>query len=331
MEKTLKMAVVGYGHFGRIHAQKIHGSDRADLVAVVDADADRAADARRTHGIDTYSDYRELLGKVDAVCVVVPTISHCQVAEEFLRHGVDVLVEKPITDSIDSAARLIELANGHGRILQVGHLERFTGTVEVLRRHLTEPLFIESVRVAPFKTRGTDVNVILDLMIHDLDLVLSIVDSRILSVEAAGAPVFSESEDIASVRIKFANGCIANIAASRISFKTERKMRVFQSDRYITVDFAGRKICSISSRGGGPPSDLGDIDIVEEGYADDDPLQKEIEAFITAVVQRTPPVVSGEEGLRALKAAVMINDSMRSHAAFVEKAHARDRPVWGAA
>ena len=172
---------------------------------------------------------------------------------------------------------------------------------------------------------------ILDLMIHDLDLVLSIVDSPILSVEAAGAPVFSESEDIASVRIKFANGCVANIAASRISFKTERKMRVFESDKYVTVDFADRKIRSISSPAGSPPSSLADIDVMEQGYADDDPLQKEIESFIAAVENRSAPVVSGEDGFRALRAAVMINDSMRAHAAFVEKAGSDTRPIRGVA
>lgn len=325
------MAVVGYGHFGRIHAEKILTSDRADLVAIVDNDADRAADAERIHSVAGLTDCRELVGKVDAVCVVVPTVSHFEIAEWFLRNGVDVLVEKPITDNIDSARRLVDLANENARILQVGHLERFTGTVEVLRRHVTQPLFIDCVRVAPFKSRGTDVNVILDLMIHDLDLVLSVVDSPIRSVDAAGAPVFSESEDIASVRIKFANGCVANIAASRISFKTERKMRVFQADRYVTVDFAGRKVCSISSRAKGPPSSLGDIDVIDDEYSDDDPLQKEIDAFILSVANRTPPVISGEEGLRALKAAIMINDSMHTHAAFVEKAQSRDSEVRGVA
>ena len=323
------MAVVGYGHFGRIHAEKIQQSEMAELVAVSDTDPERAAEAARARGVTTCANYRDLPDTVEAVCVVVPTMAHYDVAAYFLENGLDVLVEKPITDSVDSAKKLVEMADARQSILQVGHLERFTGAVEAMRKHVTRPLFIDSVRIAPFQPRGTDVNVILDLMIHDLDLVLSIVDSPILSVDAVGAPVFSESEDIASVRIKFANGCVANIAASRISLKTERKMRVFQSDRYVAVDFAARKIRSISSEAGGPPLKLADIDIVEEGYAEDDPLQKEIDSFVDAVAHRTPPVISGAEGLRALKTAIMINDSMRSHAAFVEKAHHEDRPERG--
>ncbi len=325
------MAVVGYGHFGRFHAEKVVRSEFADLVAVADIDPDRASEAARTLRVRGVQDYRELLDAVDAVSVVVPTSAHYEVAEAFLRHGKDVLVEKPITDDPDTAARLVELARERGRILQVGHLERFTGMVKIVRRYLNRPLFIDSVRIAPLQPRGIDVNVILDLMIHDLDLVLSFVDSPILAVDAAGITVFSRSEDIASARIKFANGCVANIAASRISEKTERKMRIFQPECYVAVDFAGRMIRALSKPTGRPLSARSDIDVVEEAYEDDDPLQKEIDSFAVAVARRTAPAVTGDDGLRALEAAIMVNDSMRSHAAFVEQVDARHSVPTGVA
>ncbi len=325
------MAVIGYGHFGKIHAQKVAGSNFAKLVAVADVEAERAAEAGHALGVEGVQDYRQLLGKVDAVSVVVPTVAHYEVAEAFLNHGADVLVEKPITDDPATAAKLVETAKRNGRILQVGHLERFTSVAELLRDHLQRPLFIESLRIAPYQPRGTDVNVILDLMIHDLDLVLSLVDSPIVSVEAAGGAVFSRSEDIANARIKFANGCIANIASSRISLKRERKMRIFESDRYITVDFVERKIRSISNPSGNPPTTLSDVEVVDKAYSEDDPLQKEIDAFAVAAAGGGTPLVSGDDGKRALEAAIMVNDSMAAHAAYVEGAQGGAKTSKGAA
>lgn len=320
------MAVVGVGHFGRIHAEKILRSPAAKLVAVADIDADRAAEVGRSLDVPSVADYSELLSAVDAVSVVVPTHAHYQVANDFLSHGADVLVEKPITDDPETAARLVELAHEQGRILQVGHLERFSARVEVLRQRLKRPLFIDSLRIAPFKPRGTDVNVILDIMIHDLDLVLSLVDSPIASIDAAGAPVFSPSEDIASARIKFANGCIANIAASRISLKTERRMRIFALDTYVTVDFDQRVIKTVWNASKTPCQGMPQIEMAEERYEDDDPLQREIDAFIGSVVDRRPPVVSGEDGLKALEAAVMINESLRAHASLVRRTDLQETP-----
>ena len=329
--KQVAMAVIGYGHFGRYHAEKVAASNFADLVAVVDADAERAATAAGTLGVAGVQDYRELLGKVDAVSVVVPTVAHYEVAEAFLNSGADVLVEKPITDDPATAAKLVETAKRKGRILQVGHLERFTSVAELLRERLARPLFIESLRIAPYQPRGTDVNVILDLMIHDLDLVLSLVDSPIVSVEAAGGAVFSHSEDIANARIKFANGCIANIASSRISLKRERKMRIFEADRYVSVDFIDRKIRSISNPSGKPPTELADVDLVEKSYSEDDPLQKEIDAFAIAAAGGDAPLVTGDDGKRALEAAIMVNESMAEHAAFVAEGQGSRESSKGAA
>jgi predicted dehydrogenase len=319
MSKPVAMAVVGVGHFGNYHAQKVAKSARAELVAVADVDGKRAEEVARPLGIRAVADHKDLIGLVDAVCIAVPTLAHAPIAADFLENGVDVLVEKPIANDVESARRLVELARGNGRILQVGHLERFSGMAEALRKQLDRPLFVDSVRIAPFKPRGTDVNVILDLMIHDLDLILSLIESRIVSVDAAGAPVFSGNEDIASARIKFANGCIADITASRISLKTERRMRIFQPDTYITVDFETRSIRTIRKPKQARISVMPKIDIEDQNYRDGDPLEREIESFVTAVVERSEPPVSGEDGVQALEAAIAVTDSLRAHADFVRE------------
>lgn len=319
MDAPISMAVVGVGYFGRIHAEKISRLPQARLAAVADVDAKRAAEIGSQFGVDAVTDYRDLLGKVDAVSVVVPTSEHYQVASAFLEHGADVLVEKPMTSDLESARKLTEIARSNERILQVGHLERFSGMVEALQKRIYRPLYIDSVRIAPFKPRGTDVNVIFDLMIHDLDLILCLVDAPIQSVDAAGSSVFSGSEDIASARIKFANGCVANIVASRISLKTERRMRIFEPHQYIAVDFEQRTIKTVSKALDKLSSSNPTIEIEEEDYQEGDRLEREIDAFLHSVASREKPIVSGEEGAEALEAAILINDSLRSHAAFVKE------------
>ncbi len=319
MDAPISIAVIGVGYFGRIHAEKISRLPRAKLAAVADIDAKRAAEMGNLFGVDAVTDYRDLLGKIDAVCVVVPTSQHYQVASAFLEHGADVLVEKPMTSDLESARKLTEIARSKDRILQVGHLERFSGMVEALQSRIHRPLYIDSVRIAPFKPRGTDINVILDLMIHDLDLILCLVDSPILSVDAAGSSVFSDSEDIASARIKFANGCVANIVASRISLKTERRMRIFEPHQYVAVDFDRRTIKTMCKGPGRFSPDAPNIEIEEKDYQKGDPLEREIDAFLGSVVSRQKPIVSGEEGVEALEAAILVNDSLRSHAAFVNE------------
>jgi predicted dehydrogenase len=317
MDAPISMAVVGVGYFGRFHAEKISHLPSAKLAAVADIDANRAAEMGNLFGVDAVTDYRDLLGKIDAVSVVVPTSEHYQVASAFLEHGADVLVEKPMTSDMESAQKLTEIARSKDRILQVGHLERFSGMAEALQRRIHRPLYIDSVRIAPFKPRGTDVNVILDLMIHDLDLILYLVDAPILSVDAAGSSVFSDSEDIASARIKFANGCVANIVASRISLKTERRMRIFEPHQYVAVDFDQRTIKTISKASGSLSPGIPKIEIEEEAYQKGDLLEREIDAFLHSVASREKPIVSGEEGAEALEAAILVTESLRSHAAFV--------------
>jgi predicted dehydrogenase len=285
------------------------------LAAVVDRDEEKARRSADKYGAPALTDHTELLGRVDAVSVAVPTASHYDVARDFLQAGADVLVEKPVTPDEASARSLIEIARENDRILQVGHLERFSGVVEALRALQVRPLYIDSVRISPYKARSTDINVILDMMIHDLDLILFLVDAPIVTVDAAGAAVFSEHEDIASVRIRFANGCIANVVASRISLKTERKMRLFEPERYVTVDMDKRRISTVAKSESGIPVGSAHVALAEESYDEGDALEREIAAFVQSVRTRRPAAVSGEDGLNALTAAIQINESLQAHAA----------------
>jgi predicted dehydrogenase len=315
MSDKVRMAVIGTGHFGTFHAQKIAASDRANLVAVADIDPERAAAVGAALNVPAVTDYRELLGKIDAASITVPTHAHFEVARECLDNGIHVLVEKPITDRLATADDLIALAKARNCVLQVGHLVRFSGVSESLRRHATQPLYIDSVRITPFSGRSTDINVVLDLMIHDIDLVLSLVNAPILSIDAAGAPVFTDQEDICSARIKFANGCIATITASRISFKTERRMRIFQPNSYLSVNFDAQTLTVARRAAGDSPRSA--VDISEEKYEEVDALAQEIESFIDCVREGRRPVVDGELGRQALEAALIATRELQAHARFV--------------
>jgi predicted dehydrogenase len=315
--KKIKTAVVGTGHFGLYHAQKLAKIPGSDLVAVADADAERAAEVASQLGVEAVTKASDLIGRVDAVSIVVPTRSHFDVAAEFLKAGVHVMVEKPITGDEASARELIALAAANKAILQVGHLARFAGVTEALIQAVDQPLYIESVRVAPFKPRGTDVSVILDLMIHDLDLVLALTDAELTDVDAVGTSVLSESEDMANARLKFAGGCIANITASRVSLKTERKMRIFQRDTYISVDFDSQTIRTfrkVGDSGDGVPNVVPSQDSFEET----DALELELTAFVASARDGTPPLVTGEAGLRALLTAQRVTVSLRQNAASTQ-------------
>jgi predicted dehydrogenase len=304
----IRAAVVGVGYLGRFHAQKYAQAQDCELVAVVDARPearDAVSTELRTKGL---ADYRELLGKVDAVSVVTPTPVHFPVAREFLESGAHVLVEKPITETQAEAAELIAIAKACKRILQVGHLERFNAAILAAEPYLTKPRFIECHRLAPYRERGTDVNVVLDLMIHDIDIVQTIVDSPIASIEAIGTPVFSDEIDIANARITFQNGCVANATASRVSLKTERKLRVFEDDAYLSLDLQ-QKILTVIRKRETPP-EVGQLPVtIEERNLDQgDALKAEIESFLACIRSGKPPVVSGEAGLRALETATRITE-----------------------
>ncbi|WP_369161951.1 Gfo/Idh/MocA family oxidoreductase [Candidatus Thiodiazotropha sp. LNASS1] len=306
----IRTAVIGVGYLGRFHAQKYAALDDSELVAVVDIDPDTAANVAKECNTEALSDYHELLNKVDAVSIVVPTQLHHQVAKEFLDSGIHVLLEKPITVTVAEADALIEIARCKQRVLQVGHLERFNSAVLALEGVLKDPQFIESHRLAPFTLRGADVNVVLDLMIHDIDIIQKMVGSPIASIDAKGGAVLTEEYDIANARIKFENGCVANVTASRVSMKPQRKMRIFQPDAYISIDFQN-KILSIHRKGEkeifpGIP----EITSEESVFENSDAIMAELRAFLDAIRNDTLPPVTGEDGREALKTAIDISEQL---------------------
>jgi len=307
---ALRTAVIGVGYLGNFHAQKYAMIDGVELVGVVDNDPKRAAEIAAALGTKAYSDHRELIGLVDAVSVVVPTQYHHSVAKDFLASGVHVLIEKPITVTIEEADELIALAEKNSAVFQVGHLERFNPVLVALDDILHEPLFVESVRIAPFKPRGTDVNVVLDLMIHDIEIIQHIVKSPVARVDAVGAPVFTGEEDIANARILFENGCVANVTASRISLKSERKMRIFQRNAYITLDFQNRKVLVAQKGSGELFPGIPNVKVDERELGEADALKSEIESFIAAIREGKEPEVSGRDGRMALETALKINTSL---------------------
>jgi predicted dehydrogenase len=308
----IRTAVIGVGYLGRFHAQKYAGLPNSRLIGIADPSETARTVVAAELKVPAHADYRELLGKVDAVSIVTPTASHFEVARAFLEAGASVLVEKPMTVTIAEGKDLISVAAREKRILQVGHLERFNAAVLAVQPALTVPRFIESARLAPFKHRGTDVDVVLDLMIHDIDLILSIVRSPVVSVDAIGSSVFSKEIDIANARLRFDNGCVANATASRVSLKTERKLRLFQDDAYMSLDLQ-QKILTVIRKGNGVGADgMPQVAIEENTYEQGDALKSEIKAFLEAVASGKPPPVTGEDGLLALRTAVSIAEQVAS-------------------
>ncbi len=306
----IRTAVVGVGYLGRFHAQKYATLPNSRLVGIVDPSATARDAVAAELGVAAHADHRQLLGRVDAVSIVTPTPLHHAVAREFLEAGAHVLVEKPMTVTVEEGLDLVDTARRMGRILQVGHLERFNAAVHAMQPLLGVPRFIESARLAPFKVRGTEVDVVLDLMIHDIDLILSIVRSPVVSVDAIGSSVFSKEIDIANARLRFANGCVANATASRISMKTERRLRLFQDDAYVSVDLQ-QKILTVIRKGAGMGADgMPQVAIEETSYEQGDALKSEIEAFLHAAETGEPPPVTGEDGLLALRTAVSIAEQV---------------------
>jgi len=309
----MRTAVIGTGYLGRFHAQKYAALADSELVAIADPNTATAKAVGSELGVPYCTDYRELLGRVDAVSVVTPTPTHYPIARAFLDSGAHVLVEKPMTVTIEEGRRLIDAAKAAGRILQVGHLERFNAALLAVQPILSTPRFIESARLAPFKQRGTDVDVVLDLMIHDIDLILSIVRSPVVAVDAIGTSVFSGEIDIANARLRFANGCVANATASRVSLKTERKLRLFQADAsYLSVDLHN-KVLTVIRKGEGMGADgMPQVAIAEQNYEQGDALRDEIEAFLQAAAGTRAPAVTGEDGLLALSTAISITEQVEN-------------------
>ncbi|WP_367155876.1 Gfo/Idh/MocA family protein [Methylomonas sp. HYX-M1] len=302
----LKCAVIGAGYLGKFHAEKYASLRDCELVAVVDINIEAARTVAEKHGTQAMDDYHALLGNIDAVSVVVPTSSHHKVARDFLNAGCHVLVEKPITVTVEEADELIALAKERNVILQVGHLERFNPAVRGLEGLEEKPLFIESHRLSPFNPRANDVSVVLDLMIHDIDIILALVDSEVEKIDASGTAVLTQGTDIANARITFKNGCVANVTASRISMKMERKMRMFRPSSYISVDFQNRVL--VKHKTGEKEMFPGIPEIVTEEsvYESGDALLEEIKHFIHCIKTGANPLVPGEAGRKALATAIAI-------------------------
>jgi predicted dehydrogenase len=307
-DAKIPVGVVGVGHVGRYHAEKYALSERAKLVAVADIDRNRAKEIGQTLGVTFVTDYRELFGRVRCVSIAVPTRLHYEISRDFLAAGIDVLVEKPVAATLDEARQLVALARGKTLVLQVGHLERFNPAIRRLEGVIQDPKFVECHRLAPFVERGTDVDVVLDLMIHDIDVIASLVRSPVDRLEAVGVPVLTDKPDIANARITFSNGCIANVTSSRVSVKRERKIRFFQTDAYISIDYDQRR-AQVYRR---PEKGARWLDIQGETVEikDGDALADEIDSFLESVLTRRLPLVSGEEGLRALEIASMISERL---------------------
>jgi len=313
--QRIRTAVIGVGYLGRFHAQKYAGLPGVELVAVADPRPEaRDAVAAQT-GCRAVADYRELLGQVEAVSVVTPTPLHFPIAQDCLEHGVHVLVEKPIAETPAQARTLIATAARCRRVLQVGHLERFNPVVRALAGVLRTPRFVESHRLAPFRERGTDVNVVLDLMIHDIDLIQSFVGAPVESIDAVGASVFSPGLDIANARIRYAGGCVADTTASRVSMRTERRLRLFQDDAYVSIDLQQKLITIVRKPPPGAKAPPGEFVIEERGYEQGDALKCEIEAFLASVREGRPAAVTGEDGLRALETAIRITELVQGKGA----------------
>jgi predicted dehydrogenase len=304
----LRLAVIGIGHLGRHHARIAAALDGVEFVAAVDLKEDRAAAAVAGTSARALTNAADLHGSVDAVVVAVPTADHLAVARPFLERGVHVLVEKPMTSSLADADALIELAARGGATLAVGHTERFNPAVQAALPVLKTPRFIEVHRLSGFPERSLDIDVVFDVMIHDLDLMLAVERTEVVSVDAIGVPVLTPKVDIANVRLKFASGCIANVTASRISKEQVRKVRFFQPDMYVSVDYAAQEleVWRLSPRPGGRPAIEGGPVTVER----DEPLRRELADFVGAIQQRRAPIVSGTDGRRALALATRVNEAM---------------------
>ena len=309
----VKIGVIGIGYLGRFHVEKLRQINNCELVALVESDIDTLNSLKKSFNNEIFKSYKQLKNKVDAVSIVTPTIYHHEIAKFFLENKIDVFVEKPMTSTVEQAKELDKLAKKKNCILQIGHLERFNPTIIELTNHIKQPKFIEVHRLTNFRERSTDINVILDLMIHDIDIMLKILNTDIKKISAIGTKVFTKTLDIVNARILFSNKCIANITASRVSFKDERKIRIFQPDSYISLDMHKKKILKYKKKTKGELKGYKDIEIFEKEFKNEDPLLNELDSFVNCVANKKKPIVSAIDGIRALKVADMINEALKEN------------------
>lgn len=308
----LKVGVVGVGHLGRHHARIYSQMEGVQLVGVCDTNQERGHEIANEYKTEFFKDYRLLLDKVEAISLAVPTIDHFSIGAEFLSHRINVLVEKPITRTLEEADKMISIAKEHGVVLQVGHLERFNPAVVAARKIVTKPQFFEAHRLSLFSPRSLDIDVVMDVMIHDLDVIVSFVNAPVVAIQAVGIPVITPKFDIANARIEFETGCIANITASRISSERTRKLRFFQPHDYISIDYIKQEAAVWSlrqSQMGKPNIEAQNLEVVA-----DEPLRAEIAAFVASVKTGLPVAVSGEDGRKALELALQVSSKIAEHA-----------------
>jgi predicted dehydrogenase len=313
MSRRVRIGVIGVGHFGRFHARQYAAHPLAELVGVADVDDAAASHVAGELGCSAFANHQAILGRIDAASVAVPTPYHFKIAKDLLEAGVDVLVEKPMTHDVASAVELAEIAERTGRTFQVGHIERYSASFSSLRGLVDRPLFIESNRIAPFRERGTDIDVVFDLMIHDIDIILGLVRSPVTAVHAVGTPVFSGKVDMASARFEFENGCVATATASRVSHKTHRSLRIFQEGGYIVCDFGERRVFTYEAQGSGSPDGPGAIASRQIEVPPEDSLANEIDAFLSCILNERSPTVDGRAGLDAMRIAEKINQNISRH------------------
>ena len=306
-----RLGVIGVGYLGKFHAQKYAQMETADLVAVVDADLETAKKIAEENGAEAYTDYKDMIDKVDAVSIATPTSYHYEVAKDFINAGKDLMIEKPITVTVEEADELVELADKKGVIIQVGHLEQFNPAMVAARAHIDNPRFIESHRLSFFKGRGADVSVVLDLMIHDIEIILSLVGSGVKNISASGATIITDNIDLASARIDFENGCAANVTVSRVSKDQMRKIRFFQHDKFISLDF-GEQIVGILKKSDRVVDGIPQIDEEQVQVEKSDALYEELASFVDCVIERKEPLVTGKAGRDALKVAHDVIDHIKS-------------------
>ncbi len=323
MEK-LNLGIIGVGHLGSIHARLAAQSESINLVGVFDLNRSQADHVGSNCGTRVFKEMDELLGQCQAVCIVVPTNEHYSVALQALDSDCHIFLEKPIAATVDEARSIVHMARQKGKKVQVGHIERFNPALLAIEGHPLQPMFIEAHRLTPFNPRGCDVSVVLDLMIHDLDLVLHLVQSRVTHLDACGVSVVTENEDIANVRLQFATGCVANLTCSRIAFKPMRRMRLFQKNQYLALDFLEKKAEIFKLHTPGVEQDPGDQLISQIGTSEHsknivcqkpsspevNSLQLELEEFARAIAEDRDPAVTGEQGIAALETAMNILEQM---------------------